>query len=97
MIKLEYSSAAMSDIERLVDFLMDVDLAAALNTFDIIDDGLQLLKRHPAVGRVVIADGSRELVISRGNTGYVAVYALDKLRNIVVVLAIKHQREDAFH
>ena len=97
MTKLEYSSAAMEDIERIVNFLMDVDLAAALNTFDIINDGLQLLKRHPAVGRVVIAGGSRELVISRGNTGYVAVYAFDKLINVVVVLAIKHQRENAFH
>jgi mRNA-degrading endonuclease RelE of RelBE toxin-antitoxin system len=46
---------------------------------------------------VVIAGGSRELVISRGNTGYVAVYAFDKLTNVVVVLAIKHQRENAFH
>ena len=94
MTKLEYSNAAMVDIERLVNFLMDVDLVAALDTFDIIDDGLHLLKRHPEIGRMVGAEGKRELVISRGNTGYIAIYAFDKLANIVVVLAVKHQREN---
>ncbi|MDP2153223.1 MAG: type II toxin-antitoxin system RelE/ParE family toxin [Methylotenera sp.] len=95
MTKLEYSNAAMADIERVVNFLMDVDLVAALDIFDIIDDGLHLLKRHPEVGRLVGAC-MRELVISRGNTGYIAIYEFDRLVNVVVVLAIKHQREDQF-
>jgi mRNA-degrading endonuclease RelE of RelBE toxin-antitoxin system len=43
------------------------------------------------------ANGKRELVISRGRTGYIAIYELDKLTDIVVILAIKHQRENAFH
>jgi len=97
MAKLEYSNTAMADIERLVNFLIEVDVAVALNTFDIIDDGLQLLKRHPEVGRQVDTGGKRELVISRGNTGYIAIYAFDKLVNVVVVLALKHQRESGFN
>jgi hypothetical protein len=44
------------------------------------------------VGRIV-EHGLRELVISRGRTGYVALYRFDADRNHVIVLAIKHQHE----
>lgn len=97
MVKLEYSQNALDDIERLVDFLIGSDLLAALSTFEVIDDGVQLLKRHPEIGRLVAASGKRELVISRGNTGYIAIYAFDKFLNVVVILAIKHQREADFN
>lgn len=96
MAKIEYAKNALEDIDRLVDFLIGSDLAAALNTFNIIDDGIQLLKRHPEIGRLV-GGGKRELVISRGSTGYVAIYVFDKLTNVVVMLAIRQQREDGFN
>jgi plasmid stabilization system protein ParE len=95
--KLEYSQNALADIKRLVEFLMDSDIVAALETFDIIDEAIQILKRHPDIGRMPHTNGKRELVISRGRTGYIAIYELDKLTDIVVILAIKHQRENAFH
>ena len=96
MAKLEYSLNALSDIKRLVEFLIDNDVIAALETFDIIDEAVQVLRRHPDIGRSTSSAGKRELVISRGKTGYVAIYKLDKLADIVVILAIKHQREDNF-
>ena len=94
MAKLEYSLNALQDIKRLVDFLIDSDIIAALETFDMIDEAIQVLRRHPDIGRSTCSAGKRELVISRGKTGYVAIYKLDKLVDIVVILAIKHQRED---
>ena len=96
MAKLEYALNALSDIKRLVEFLIDNDVIAALETFDIIDEAVQVLRRHPDIGRSTSSAGKRELVISRGKTGYVAIYKLDKLADIVVILAIKHQREDNF-
>ena len=96
MAKLEYAKNALDDIEHLVECLIDSDLDAALNTFNLIDDGIRLLKRHPEIGRLV-GGGKRELVISRGSTGYIAIYAFDKLVNVVVMLAIKPQRESEFH
>ena len=96
MAKFEYSQDALADIERLVNFLIEADLEEALETFGIIDDGVRLLTRHPEIGRLV-GGGKRELVISRGRTGYVAIYEFDKWINTVVVLAIKHQREDLFN
>lgn len=35
----------------------------------------------------------RELVISRGKTGYIALYRYDEIRDVARVLAIRHQRE----
>ena len=94
MAKLEYSLNALHDIKRLVDFLIDSDIIAVLETFDMINEAVQVLRRHPDIGRSTYSNGKRELMISRGKTGYVAIYKLDKLVDIVVILAIKHQRED---
>jgi plasmid stabilization system protein ParE len=49
----------------------------------------------PEIGRVV-DDALRELVIDFGSAGYVALYHFDALRDSVVFLAIKHQREDSY-
>ena len=97
MIKLEYSQQALGDIHRLVTFLIDTDILAALDTFDVIDEAIQVLKRHPDIGRITSTTAKRELVISRGRTGYIAVYEFDKLTGIIVILAIKHQRENEFN
>ena len=96
MAKIEYAQNALSDIKRLVDFLMESDATTALETFDIINEAVQILRRHPDIGRSTRSAGKRELVISRSKTGYVAIYKFDKLADIVVILAIKHQREDNF-
>jgi plasmid stabilization system protein ParE len=97
MNKLEYSQNALADINRLILLLIENDIPAALNTFDVIDEAIQVLKRHPDIGCVTNKTGKRELVISRGRTGYIAVYEFDKLTNIIVILAVKHQRENEFN
>jgi len=53
---------------------------------------LQTLQDHPLIGRPVEAD-LRELLISRGRTGYVALYRYNPATDIVLVLRIRHQRE----
>jgi hypothetical protein len=39
----------------------------------------------------------RELVISRGRSGYLALYVHDPAADVVFVLALRHQREQDFH
>lgn len=51
-----------------------------------------MLEHHPLIGRVVRGQ-LRELVISYGQTGYVALYRFLSARREVRVLAIRHQRE----
>ena len=57
MSKIEYAQNALSDIKRLVDFLIDSDIIAALENFDIIDEAVQILRRHPDIGRSTSSAG----------------------------------------
>lgn len=38
----------------------------------------------------------RELIISEGKTGYIALYAYEQFHDIILVLAIRHQREAGY-
>lgn len=87
---------ATADLERLRDFLLDSAPEAAQETVDIILDGLNILGSHPLVGRPV-GHGLRELIISRGRTGYLALYRYDAQADVALVLALRHQRENDYH
>lgn len=95
MARLIYSEQAVADLERLCDFLAQQDPAAASATLDLIEEALAILRRHPLIGRQVDAD-LRELVISRGKTGYVALYSFEEVHDAVLVLALRHQREAGY-
>ncbi len=95
MARLIYSEQALTDFERLSDFLLEQDPTAAVATLDLIEEALAILHRHPHIGRQI--DGELyELVISRGKTGYVALYSFEEGHDAVLVLAIRHQREAGY-
>ena len=54
-----------------------------------------MLARHPLMGRYVDGD-VRELVISRGRSGYLALYEFRPEWDHVQVHAIRRQREAGF-
>ncbi|MGA1254290.1 MAG: type II toxin-antitoxin system RelE/ParE family toxin [Burkholderiaceae bacterium] len=95
MAQLRFAQEAGRDLERLTDFLLETNVAVAIDTADLIIDAVAVLKRHPLIGRPV-DDGYRELIISRGRSGYVAVYTYDEASDIVLILAIRHQRESGY-
>ena len=95
MARLIYSERALGDLERLTDFLVDTDAAAAAETVLLIEEAVGVLRRHPQIGRPV-ESGLRELVISRGRTGYVALYSFEAAQDAVLILAIRHQREAGY-
>lgn len=90
------SPEAADDLERLTDFLLQTAPESAPEVVDLILDALQILARHPRVGRP-LPQGLRELVISRGKTGYLALYSHDEDVDVALILAIRHQREDEYH
>ncbi len=92
MARLSYSQRALDDLGRLTDFLLATDPAAAAQTGEVIEEAVNILRRHPLIGRPVEA-GLRELLISRGKTGYVALYSHESQADAVLVLAVRHQRE----
>ena len=95
MARLIYSKNALSDLERLVDFLFETDPDTALETFEIIEEAVNVLRNHPMIGRPV-EHGLRELVISRGRTGYVALHSYVPDVDAILILALRHQRETGY-
>jgi plasmid stabilization system protein ParE len=89
------AEGARADLDRLFEFLAAEDVPAADEAIDIILDALGVLQRHPLIGRPC-EEGLRELVISRGRTGYVALYDFSENEDSVLVLALRHQREAGF-
>jgi plasmid stabilization system protein ParE len=92
---LELSPEAVEDLDQLVDFLAEVNPLSAGALVDDLLDALAILTAHPLVGRPT-AGGLCELVISRGKTGYIALYAYDEVRDRALVLAVRHQREAGY-
>lgn len=95
MARLIYSSRALADLERLTEFLLEAAPAAALETTDLILEAVEVLANHPLIGRPAEHD-MRELIISRGRTGYIALYSYQEPRDVVLILAIRHQREAGY-
>jgi plasmid stabilization system protein ParE len=95
LARLSYSEQALADLERLTDFLIETDPSAAAETVGLIEEAVALLTRHPLIGRPV-ESAMHELVISRGRTGYVALYSFEPGPDAVLILAIRHQREAGF-
>ena len=95
MAEVIVSKGADADLQRLVKFLSEGEPAAALATYDHLLGALGVLRTYPSIGRPV-DDVLRELVISRGGTGYLALYEYDARADRVVILALRHQREAGY-
>lgn len=92
MVRIVFSPRALLDLERLTDFLVEIDKNAALATLEIIEGAIKILSEHPYIGRTCDAH-IRELIISRGKSGYVALYSFDEAKNAVLICTIRHQKE----
>jgi plasmid stabilization system protein ParE len=90
-----YSKRALDHIERAFQFLRDKNPAAAQSAVTAIRSAVDNLAAHPLVGRKVEGD-LRELIISYGHSGYVALYRFVVASDEVRILAIRHQREIGF-
>lgn len=78
-------------------FLLSKDTDAAKRAVSVILEAMELLLLAPMIGRPVEDhEGLRELVIDFGASGYLALYRVEPALRAVTVLAIKHQREDAY-
>ena len=87
MAEVGYAAKAVDDLVRLED--------ASPGARSVISSAIMLLTAHPLIGRRAEHD-LRELVISRGKTGYVALYDFDELPGRVVIHGVRHQREVGF-
>ena len=96
--RVRYTHAARDDLKRLYRFLLDRDADAARLALESIVKSVEMLRAFPFTCRKVDADNPflRELLISFGASGYVALFEIEDDKN-VVILVVRHQREDDYH
>ena len=92
MAQIVYSARAIENLEHAFEFLLGETPATAVAAAEAIESAVNTLAAHPLVGRRIEGD-LRELVISFGATGYVALYRFVVQEDQVRVLALRHQRE----
>jgi plasmid stabilization system protein ParE len=92
-----FDDRALDDLERVLEFNLQRDPATAGDHLDKIRSAVLILEDHPGIGRP-IGGGStlRELIISHGRTGYVALYAHSPAETLIRIVAIRHQREAGY-
>ena len=73
MASVVYSARSLDHIERAFRFLREDNPAAALAAVAAIQSAANHLAAHPLVGRRIEGE-LRELVVSYGQTGYVALF-----------------------
>lgn len=95
MIEVVISERALRDFQRIADFVDTHDPGAGAARIAAIVAAFDVLATSPRIGRPA-AEGHRELVIGRGARGYIALYAHLASRGLVVIAAVRGQREAGF-
>lgn len=95
MARIIYSDEALEDLERFIEFLLVTSPETSGAALVQIRAAVSVLAAHPQIGRRVDVH-RRELVITHGTTGYLALYRYDAGLDLVRVLRIRHQREAGY-
>lgn len=95
-----FTPDAETDLLRLFDFLLEAsaDFELAERAIDAVRVATQLLEHSPFSCRKASPDEPllRELLIPFGSAGYVALFKIVDAQ-LVVIVAVRHQREDDYH
>jgi len=94
MARLILAPEIRADFDRIFDFIFEHTPDHAAKRIDDIVCALDILQSSPLIGRPVERSvGMRELVISNGVHGYLALYRFVPELETVFVTAIRSQRE----
>ena len=99
-----FSQEAAEDLERLFDHILERELASpsgdldiAARAIDAIRNACTLLQHSPfSCRKVGPSTFLRELIISFGGSGYVALFEI-RNANTVIIGAVRHQLESDYH
>jgi plasmid stabilization system protein ParE len=100
---VELSATAEAELERLFDFFLDrCETSDDLDRAQTAIDAIRATAQHRlaitpfSFRKAARNPAQRELIIPFGGTGYVALYEIVSASK-VVVLAVRHQREEDYH
>ena len=95
MIRVEFALAVSEDFARIAQHLLEHEAGLAQERMQEIESGLRVLQHHPEIGRR-LDSRHRQLVLgcgSRGSRGFVAKYRYLPERELVLITALRAQKE----
>jgi plasmid stabilization system protein ParE len=95
MARIVLAEGITEDFERILDHPEAHESTAGPKRVTVIVKATDVLASSPLIGRPA-RQGNRELVIGRGPAGYVALYRFDAAADLILVLAIRSQKEAGF-
>jgi plasmid stabilization system protein ParE len=95
MPRIELAPEVLDDFDRFFEHLAQFDADDGPVRVAQIVEAIQILAGHPLIGRPAGA-GKRELVIGRGSHGYLALYRFLPELDMVLILAVRNQREAGY-
>lgn len=84
--------AAYADLSQIYELIIRDRPSAALGVIQRILDGIERLSVFPRMGRLGLAEGTREWVV-RG-LPFIIVYRLDESRSELVVIGVFHGKQN---
>jgi plasmid stabilization system protein ParE len=96
--RVRYTKGAREDLLRLYGFLLERDLEAARRAREAIGKSVEFLRDFPFSCRKATPDNPflREMVIPFGTGGYVVLFEIEG-NGTVIILAVRHQREEDYY
>ena len=95
MTRVVLAAAVRDDFDRIFDFLFEHAPESAADRIEAIVQAFDVLQLSPLIGRPA-PHGQRELIISTGASGFLALYHYDPLQDTALVLAVRSQRERTY-
>lgn len=95
MSRIELAPEVGDDLERIIEHLIANDVTEVASRIEGIIEAIDVLASNPLIGRPSSAD-MRELVSGRDARGYVVLYRFIDELDMVLILAIRAQREAGY-
>jgi addiction module RelE/StbE family toxin len=94
-MRIIWQDKAESDLDRIAEYIMEDDPAAALRIVSTIREAVRVLIEHPYIGRAGRVEGTRELVMA--GLPYILPYQIagQEIR-ILAVMHTSRKWPDAF-
>ena len=87
-MKVFWTPTALDDLERIIDYIAERNLVAAIELHALIEEKTDLLSHSSLMGRSGLVTGTRELVV---HPHYVVVYDVKDMVRILRVLHTSQQ------
>lgn len=95
MARVELSSKIQEDFDRILTHLANHEVEDGPERIQEILRAIDVLEFNPLIGRVG-SEETRELIIGRSTSGYIALYRYVEELDTVFVIAIRAQREAGY-